>query len=82
MNATLEQIRPETLTLIETQAKHLGLSVDEYLRRLLPVEELALKADADGDEFESDMAVFAEGAENLPEYKGTYSREDTYFDHD
>lgn len=80
MNATLEQIRPETLTLIEAHAKHLGLSVDEYLRRLLPMEELALKAD--DDEFESDMAVFAEGAENLPEYKGTYSREDTYFDHD
>jgi hypothetical protein len=82
MNATLEQIRPETLSLIEAHAKHLGLSVDEYLRRLLPTEELALKADANNDEFESDMKVFAEGAENLPEYNGTYSREDIYFDHD
>jgi hypothetical protein len=82
MNATLEQIRPETLSLIETQAKHLGLSMDEYLRRLLPPEELALKADANDDEFEKDMTIFAEGAENLPAYNGTYSREDIYFDHD
>jgi hypothetical protein len=74
MNATLEQIRPETLSL--------GLSMDEYLRRLLPPEELALKADANDDEFEKDMTIFAEGAENLPAYNGTYSREDIYFDHD
>ena len=47
MNATLEQIKPETLELIETQAAKFGLSVDEYLRRLLPrhEKELALKAD-------------------------------------
>lgn len=82
MNAIFEQIRPETLTLVEAHAKHLGLSVDEYLRRLLPAEELALKADAEDDEFESDMVVFAEGAEILPEYNGIYSREDIYFDHD
>ena len=84
MNATLEQIKPETLALIETQAEHLGLSIDEYLRRLLPTDEqeLALKPDTKDDEFENDMIVFAEGTENLPEYNGTYSRQDIYFDHD
>lgn len=47
MNATLEQIKPETLELIKAQAAKFGLSVDEYLRRLLPrhEKELALKAD-------------------------------------
>ena len=45
MNPTLEQIKPETLELIKTQAAKFGLSVDEYLRRLLPrhEKELALK---------------------------------------
>lgn len=84
MNTILEQIKPETLSLIETQAEHSGLSIDEYLRRLLPSneQELALKPDAKNDEFENDMNVFAEGTENLSEYNGTYSREDIYFDHD
>ncbi len=47
MNPTLEQIKPETLEMIETQAAKFGLSVDEYLRRLLPrhEKELALKAE-------------------------------------
>lgn len=47
MNTALEQIKPETIALIEAQAETLGLSMDEYLRRLLPdhEKELALKAD-------------------------------------
>ncbi|HSK71844.1 MAG TPA: hypothetical protein VK892_09135 [Pyrinomonadaceae bacterium] len=84
MDAAFSQIKPETLAIIERQAKNLGLSVDEYLRNLLPETEqdLALKADADEAEFEADMTAFAEGTEDLPVYNGTYSREDIYFDHD
>lgn len=50
MNTAIDQIKPETLELIEAQAEALGLSVDEYLRRLLPrhEKELALKADENG----------------------------------
>ncbi len=84
MSATMEQIKPETIALIENQASHLGLSIDEYLRRLLPTgeQELALKGDANDDEFEADMIAFAEDTDDLPTYNGTYSREDIYFDHD
>jgi hypothetical protein len=83
MNATLEQIKPETLEILEKQAKIFGLSVDEYLRSLLPKTEqdLSLKGDTN-EEFEVDMISFAEGTENLQNYNGTYSREDIYFDHD
>ncbi len=82
MNATLEQIKPETLEILEKQAKMFDLTVDEYLRSLLPKTEknLSLKGDAN-DEFEEDMTAFAEGTENSA-YQGTYSREDIYFDHD
>ncbi len=47
MNATLEQIKPETVELLEKQAEKFGLSVDDYLRRFLPhgENELALKAE-------------------------------------
>ena len=84
MNQTLENIRPETIGLLESQAKALGLSVDEYVRGLLPAGELelGLKPDAADDEFELDMAAFAETSDGPPPYNGTYSREDIYFDHD
>lgn len=83
MSFALNQISPELLALIEHQAKKLGLSVDEYLRRLLPVneKELALESDGDDKEFENDMRAFAEGTEDLPSYRGIYSREDIYLDH-
>lgn len=84
MNATLKDIKPETLTLIESQAKNLGLSVDEYLRGLLPADEreLGLRPDTDNNEFEADMAAFAADSDDSPGYDGTYSREDIYVDHD
>lgn len=84
MSADIEQIKPETLAMLERQAKIFGLSVDEYLRSLLPKteKELPLFKDAN-DDFEADMMVFAEDTENLAsDYNGTYSREDIYFDHD
>jgi hypothetical protein len=83
MNATIKQIKTETLEIIEKQAKIFGLSVDEYLRSLLPKTEknLSLNGDAD-DEFEADMIAFAENSESVSTYGGNYSREDIYFDHD
>jgi hypothetical protein len=36
MSSILEQIKPETAELIAADAKARGLSVDEYLRSLLP----------------------------------------------
>ena len=36
MNQTIEQIKPETIALIESQAKLAGLSIDDYLQRLIP----------------------------------------------
>lgn len=79
MNA--KEIKSETLEILEKQAKIFGLSVDEYLRNLLPKTEKELPLSS-GDEFETDMIAFAEGTENLSNYNGTYSREDIYFDHD
>ena len=84
MNLTLEEIKPETVALIESQAKYLELSVDEYLRRLLPADELelGLGPEPTDDDFERDMAAFAEVSDDSPAYNGTYSRDDIYFDHD
>ncbi len=84
MNISTKHINPETLKLIDEQARSLGISPDEYLCRLLPSneQELALKADATSEEFESDMLAFADGTENLATDNGTYSREDIYLDHD
>lgn len=84
MNQTLEKVRPETIALIESQAKALGLSVDEYVRGLLPEGEfeLGLRPDAADDEFERDMAAFVETSDGSPTYNGIYSRDDIYFDHD
>lgn len=83
MNTTLEQVKPETLAIIESNAKQFGLSVDDYLRSLLPSNknDMSLKS-GDDNEFEADMILFAEETDNSSNYNGTYSREDVYFDHD
>lgn len=36
MNKSIEQISPETIALIESQAKLAGLSIDDYLKTLMP----------------------------------------------
>jgi hypothetical protein len=83
MNATIEQIKSETLEIIEKQANIFGLSVDDYLRSLLPKTEKNLSLSGDvNDDFESDLIAFAEDSESVSNYSGTYSREDIYFDHD
>lgn len=38
MNETIEQISLETIAMIESQAKLAGLSVDDYLKSLIPKE--------------------------------------------
>ena len=83
MSVAAENIKPETLEFIRSLAENAGLSMDEYLRRLLPVNEqnLALRPD-DLDELKNDLTAFAEGTKADPVYQGTYSREDIYFDHD
>ena len=85
MNSTLEQIKPETLAIIEKQAKAFGLSADEYLRSILPINEKKSAPEpngADEAEFETDMQTFAEDNVDSSSYNDNYSREDIYFDHD
>lgn len=36
MSKVIDQISPETVALIESQAKLAGLSIDEYLKSLMP----------------------------------------------
>lgn len=36
MNRIIDQISPETIALIESQAKLAGLSIDKYLKSLMP----------------------------------------------
>ncbi len=88
MNATLqEQIAPEIVKALIAQATTSGLSVNEYLRRLLgltngtpPTDDELI--DASVEAFMADMEALAEGTEHLPPSTITYSREDIYFDHD
>lgn len=84
MNSTAEQIKSETLELIEKQAKTFGMSIDEFLKSILlnPGNDLSLEAGGNDLDFENDMNEFAESIENQSEYNGTYSRDDLYFDHD
>jgi hypothetical protein len=81
MSTIAEDIKPDTLALIESQANYLGISIDEYLRRLLPENELELGLrPGDDKDFEADMAAFAQDTSNG--YDGTYSRKEIYSDHD
>lgn len=81
MSQVLE-ISPETVSLVESYAKHSGMTVEEYVRSLLPAEtDLGLAANGSGADFDSDMDSFAEAAEDLPIYQGSYSREEIYADH-
>ena len=84
MSTTLEQVRPETIAIIETRARLTGLSVDEYLRSLLPPDELdmSLRSDAVDAEFEADITTFVSETDSPSSYNGTYSRDDIYFNHD
>jgi len=86
MNATPAEIAPETIQTLIAQAAASGLSVNDYLKRLLGMTSDAQHApptpDESLDEFMADLEALAEGTEHLPPSTLTYSREDIYFDHD
>lgn len=81
MNTVLEQITPETIQALIAQATASGLSVDEYLKRLLGVSIGAQTTSAPGvDEFMQAMESLAE--ENIQPLPRDFSREDIYFPED
>jgi hypothetical protein len=83
MNATLdEQIAPEIVQAIITQATARGLSVNDYLPQLLGLMNGTPAEDKSLDTFMADMEALAEGTDHLPSSAITYTREDIYFDHD
>jgi transcriptional regulator with XRE-family HTH domain len=77
-------IRPEIADKLAKLAKARGVTVDELLQEALSrlgppldgVTEISL------EDFERDMDLIAEGLERLPAYRGNYSREEIYLDHD
>ncbi len=81
MCAVMEKaLSPEIIALLETYARHSGMSVDDYVRSLLPSEtDLGLAANGD---FDSDMESFADASEPITPYDGSYSRDDIYAQHD
>lgn len=81
MNSILQQITSETAERLAAQARAHGLSVDEYLKTLLP--------DANGHpeqlssaEVDQILDELPEGSEHLPALPPHFSREDIYADHD
>ena len=80
MNTTLS---PEIISLLETYARHSGMSVDDYVRSLLPGEtDLGLASGGPSDDFDADMASFAEATDRYTPHNGSYSRDDIYAEHD
>lgn len=79
MNSILEQIKPETAERIAAQASASGLSVDEYLKRLLEMASAAHDEpeSAGVDAFMAAMESLAE--ENIKPLPRDFSREDIYF---
>ena len=86
MSSILDQIKPDTAETIRAEARARGLSVDEYLKSLLPQAN-----GDDGSVDESKMSLreidqlleeLAEGSENLAPLPPDFSREDIYSDHD
>ncbi len=76
-------LSPEIISLLETYARHSGMSVDDYVRSLLPSEtDLGLAANGSADDFDADMESFSELAEPFTPYNGSYSRDDIYAEHD
>jgi len=88
MSVTLGDISVTTARVLIDQAAANGLTVEEYLQRLLGIASEAPQAirDTNSDEyvnaFMADMEILAEGTDHLPSSLITYSREDIYFDHD
>jgi hypothetical protein len=82
---TLLEVRPEIADKLVALARARGVSMDDFLQEVLDGLELPQDTlgEASVEEFERDMDALSEGLEHLPvEYRGTYSREDIYLDHD
>ena len=79
-----KKISPAILDVVVNEAGRIGLSVDEYILRLMPkaAGELALEPLASDKEFEADMFTLADEAPANESYHGIYSREDIYYEHD
>ena len=78
VKSILEQVRPETAAMIEARATASGLSIDEYLKRLLGMSDGRQKVAACGlDELMTAMEALAE--ENIEPLPRNFSREDIYF---
>ena len=79
MNVILEQVKPETISILEVQAKSSGLSIDEYLKSLMGISEDETKLVATTEFIAAMESLGSETATTIPT---TYSRNDIYFDHD
>jgi hypothetical protein len=76
-------INPETIALLAEEAHAQRTPVDQFLASLLDQHRrVPTPEPATDEQFQSDMASFADDTENLLPYSGTYSRSDIYFDHD
>ena len=83
MNSEVLELEAKTAAAVRENARRLGISVDEYMKMLLPPEtELALGGDSPDDAFERDMLEFGENVGQSNAYTGNYERSDIYFDHD
>ena len=69
------EIRPETAEMLTAQAKSQGLSVDEYLKRLLGI--MQSRQEPSVDELMAAMESLAE--EDVTPLPRGFSREDIYF---
>lgn len=75
MNEPLK-INPETAELLAAQASGRGISVKEYLKRLLGVSAEQASMPSTIEEFMTAMESLAEDVEPLPR---DFSRDDSYF---
>ena len=83
MSSNLEEIKPETAEIIAARANACGLSIDEYLKRLLGISAGSQSGGKQGvDEFIAAMESLAEVPGRLETSPLTYSRQDIYLDHD
>ena len=79
MSAIFEDVSEDTAEALAAQAKARGLSVNEYLKKLLGIARPAGLVSS-VEEFESDLNALAEKI--LPPLPEKFSREDIYFEHD
>ncbi len=82
MNTILEEVRPETAEILATQAKALGISVDELINRMLARITEPQSEGLSLSEVDRILDELAEGSENLLPLPSNFSRADIYFEHD